>query len=65
VAEDPRKIMAALLHDHLKPKALFKKSPQPPSTPHQQFSHNLAATIFKAKQTKPYQSKPTPGSNNF
>jgi hypothetical protein len=27
-------------------------------------SHNLAATIFKAKQTKPYQSKPTPGSNN-
>jgi hypothetical protein len=37
VADDPGTIMAALLHDHLIPKALFKNSPQHHN--HQHFSH--------------------------
>jgi hypothetical protein len=54
VADDPRNIMAALLHDHLIPKALFQNSLQnqhPLTT--STFSHNLAATTPKSLLNNP------------
>jgi hypothetical protein len=73
VAEDPRKIMAALVHDHLIPKAQLqnhnqnqhqhhiKIQPQLRSNNSKTISHILAATTLSTPCDNPKQTnQPTP-----
>jgi hypothetical protein len=58
VAEDPGKIMAALLHDYLIPKANISRTINTASAT-STISHNLAATTLSTPCDNPKQNQPT------